>query len=122
MTAKAPGFTVDLGDDSPLEVGGWDGIEGIPDKAKNAQALQQQVDHASVYRQLFSTNAGRYVLNDLIECFFKEDIVRHNDPSGSNSPGLRQGQATVVKRILFMIEFANTGGGKLTGPGAQSEE
>ena len=119
--STAGGFSVDLGDGDPLEVLGWDTLEGLaPDQ--NAREFQKQVDHASMYRQCFSSPAGRYVLNDFIELFFKQDIVHGEDPPGSPLPGIRQGQAHVVKRIFYMIEFANTGGGKLTGSGVLSEE
>jgi hypothetical protein len=33
--------------------------------------------------------------------------------------GIRQGQQDVVRRILSMIEFANTGGGRITGQPTQ---
>ena len=119
--SDTPGFSVDLGDGDPLEVGGWAALEGLaPDQL--AREFQAQVDHASLYRQCFSSSAGRYVLNDLIELFFKQDIVHGEDPPGSLLPGIRQGQAHVVKRIFHMIEFANTGGGKSTGTGVISEE
>lgn len=121
MNAKAPGFSVDLGAGEALEVGGWDTIEGLADDNK-ARAFQEQIDHASLYRQCFSSSAGRYVLNDLIEMFFKQRIVESTDPPGSFAPGIRQGQADVVKRIFHMIEFANTGGGKPTGAGVQQED
>lgn len=121
MTAKGPGFSVDVGSGDPLEVGGWEGLEGLAED-QTARQFQAQLDHASMYRQCFSSPAGRYVLADFIEMFFKQDIVDGNDPPGSLLPGIRQGQAHVVKRILYMIEFANTGGGKQTGAGAISEE
>ncbi len=122
MSEQAPGFTVDVGSGDPLEVGGWAEIDGIVDPKQADRTRKEQVDHASMYRQCFSSPAGRYVLNDLIECFFKQDIVVGEDPPGSLNPGIRQGQAHMVKRIFFMIEFANTGGGKPTGPGAQTED
>ena len=122
MTKNAPAFSVDLGDDDPLAVTGWAEIDGLLDGNQKARTFQGQLDHASMYRQLFSSEAGRYVLNDLIEVFFKQDIVDGNDPPGSLLPGIRQGQAHVVKRIFLMIDFANTGGGKPTGPGVTIEE
>lgn len=117
-----PGFSVDLGSDDPLAVTGWAAIENLADEAQKSRQFQEQLDHASMYRALFDTPGGRYVLNDLIECFFKQDIVMAEDPPGSLAPGIRQGQAHVVKRIFFMIDFANTGGGKPTGSGVQPEE
>ena len=121
MAAQAAGFSVDLGDDKPLEVSGWAAIDGLADD-QMAREWQAQVDHASMYRQCFSSNAGRYVLNDMIEMFFKQDVVLGTDEPGSLLPGIRQGQAHVVKRIFLMIDFANTGGGKPTGTGVKSEE
>lgn len=116
-----PAFSIDLGTGEPLEVSGWDAIEGLADDQKDRE-WQHRVDHASLYRQCFSTTAGRYVLNDFIEQFFKPDIIIGNEPPGSLLPGIRQGQAKVVKRIWYMIEFANTGGGKPTGTGVPTEE
>ncbi len=109
--AAGPGFSIDLGGGEPLEVGGWKMIDGQFDNNQDS-TLQQQIDHASLYRQCFSSSAGRYVLDDLIDMFFKQDIVEAGDAPGSQAPGIRQGQAHVVKRIFSMIEFANTGGGK----------
>ncbi len=118
--SDTPGFSVDLGTGEDLEVGGWDALEGLAPDQKDRE-WQAQVDHASMYRQAFSSPAGRYVLDDMIQMFFKQDIVRGEDPPGSLLPGIRQGQAHVVKRIFHMIEFANTGGGKPTGTGAPEE-
>ena len=119
--SDSPGFSVDLGTDEDLEVKGWAALDGVADDQKDRE-WQAQVDHASMYRQCFSSTAGRYVLNDFIEMFFKQDIVHGEDPPGSLLPGIRQGQAHVVKRIFHMIEFANTGGGKPTGTGVKIEE
>lgn len=121
MSTKSPAFRVDMGGGDPLEVGGWAGLDGIAE-AELDRDFKTQLDHASLYRQCFSTSAGRYVLADFLELFFKQRIVDGNDPPGSLLPGIRQGQADVVKRILAMIEFANTGGGKQTGAGVVSEE
>ncbi len=122
MSENEPGFRVDLGTGEDLDVSGWDAIDGLVDETQAARSHQAQVDHASLYRQCFSSGPGRYVLEDLINIFFKQDVVVATDEPGSLAPGIRQGQAHVVKRIFHMIEFANTGGGKPTGSGAQSEE
>lgn len=119
MTDDAP-FSVDVGGEE-IPVSGWDAIEMNADKQAE-RTFQQELEHASMYRQCFSSNAGKYVLKDLIEVFFKDDIVKATDAPGSFAPGIRQGQATVVKRIFKMIEFANTGGGKPTGTGVPTEE
>ena len=86
------------------------------------ESLQEQVDYASMYRRCFSTPAGRFVLKDLTDQFFRQRIVHAEDEPGSLKPGIRQGQADVVTRIFYMIEFANTGGGKPTGSGVNTEE
>ena len=118
---NTPVFQVDPGGGDPLEIKGWAAIDSLGEDQK-ARTLENQLEQASMYRQCFSTDAGRFVLTDLMELFFKQDIVHYDDPPGSLRPGIRQGQASMVKRIFYMIEFANTGGGKLTGSGVISEE
>jgi hypothetical protein len=120
MSAKVPGYNVDVGSGEPLEVGGWDAIDGLADDHK-ARDLHDQVEYASMYRQCFASDAGRFVLADLIDQFLKPDIVLATDQNGFG-PGIREGQARSVKRILYMIEFANTGGGKPTGAGVVEPE
>ncbi len=122
MTAhQTPGFTIDVGAGDPLKVEGWAEIEGLANNSRS-RALQDQVDHASMYRQCFASNAGRYVLDDFLHAFLMADVIKETDQPGSLMPGVRQGRAEVVKHILYMIEFANTGGGKPTGTGVQTEE
>ena len=118
---STPGLQIDPGGGDPLELEGWPAIDSLGEDQK-ARTLKDELEQASMYRQCFSTDAGRFVLTDLMELFFKQDIVRYDDPPGSLRPGLRQGQASMVKRIFYMIEFANTGGGKLTGSGVSPEE
>ena len=118
---KVPGFNIDLGAGDPLKVTGWEEIDGLVDDTRS-KVLQDQVDHASLYRQCFATSAGRYVLEDFLHSFLMADVIKEGDEPGSLMPGVRQGQANVVKHILYMIEFANTGGGKPTGSGVQIEE
>ena len=119
---SAPGFGVDPGGGDPLKVEGWDALDSIGAEEQSKRQFQDELDHCTMYRQCFSSEAGRYVLNDLINMFFKQRVVQPADPPGSPSPGIRQGQVDVVIRIFRMIEFANTGGGKLTGSGADPEE
>lgn len=122
MSAKGPGFSVDLGTGEDLEVSGWDALETDVVEDQKKATFDDQLDQASMYRQCFSTPAGRHVLADFIHMFLMADIVLEGDEAGSLTPGIRQGQANVVKRCLYMIEFANTGGGKPTGTGVQTEE
>lgn len=114
---QAPAFSVDLGDGDPLELGGWASLEHLSKEVQD-RVLADQIDHASMYRQCFATPAGRYVLHDLMVMYLQQRIVRPGDPE--HAPGIRQGGADVVQRILAMIEFANTGG-RPTGPGAAAK-
>ncbi len=117
---NTPAYEIHIGGE-PVTLSGWDSIESLAEDQK-ARTMADQLDTASMYRQCFSGDAGRFVLTDLMEQFLKQDIIRADDAPGSPSPGIRQGQALIVKRIFYMIEFANTGGGKLTGSGVISEE
>jgi hypothetical protein len=118
MSSERQGFYSELGGE-PLELGGWDALEHLAEDQK-ARQFAEQLEHASMYRQAFSTPAGKYVLQDLFTMFARQRVVQPGDDT--HSPGIRQGQADIVHRILAMIEFANTGGGRPTGPGATTEE
>lgn len=117
---STPSYEIHIGGE-PVELKGWAAIDSLAEDQK-ARTLKDQLDAASLYRQCFSSDAGRFVLTDLMEQFLKQDIIRADDAPGSPLPGIRQGQAHIVKRIFYMIEFANTGGGKLTGSGVIREE
>jgi hypothetical protein len=109
---KTPaGFTVPL-EGGVLELGGWGSIDGLVEDQRE-RTLQAQLEHASMYRQVFSSPNGRAVLEDLLQMYLRQRIVRPGDDQFA--VGIRQGQADVVQRILAMIEFANTGGGRPTG-------
>lgn len=112
-------FQVELGGgQKPLEVEGWAALDGMYEAAaQQSQAhFQQHLDLASIYRQACATPSGRLMLEDLVRMFLMQRIVRPGDDA--HAPGIRQGQQDVVRRILSMIEFANSGGGRQTGPGA----
>lgn len=117
--ADTPGFKFDVGSGEDLEVGGWDAIAGIGDKEQRDRQFQQMLDHSTMYRQAFSTPAGRYVLQDLMDGYLKQRIV--NPDQTERHDAIRQGAADMVQRILYLIEFANTGGGRPTGQ-SQPEE
>ncbi len=87
---------------------GWDAINSDAADELAEREFAEQLDHATLYRQAFTTPAGVYVLEDLIRMFARQRIVRPSDDQFT--VGIRQGQADVVHRILFLIEFANRGG------------
>ncbi len=100
----------DIGGGPPLDVSQWDTLElkGADAEELRERQLQAQLDHASFYRQCFTTEAGRFVLAELIELYVKQRIV---DPEQTEvHAAIRQGGHDVVTRILQVIEFANTGG------------
>lgn len=112
-------FQVEVGGgQKPLEVEGWAALDGMYEAAaKQSEAhFTEHLELASVYRVACATPAGRAMLEDLIRMFLMQRIVRPGDDA--HSPGIRQGQQDVVRRILSMIEFANTGGGRQTGVGS----
>lgn len=111
MKSSETPFKVDL-EEGSAELTGWAGVEHLWQDQMGKQ-LAEQLDHATLYRMTFSSPAGKYVLEDLMRCFLRQRIVRPGDDQFAC--GIRQGQADCVARILAMIEFANTGGGKPTG-------
>lgn len=109
-------FRQELGNGRALDLGqGWAGIDNLTEQAQQLQEaqFQQMLELASRYRQTFSTDAGASVLQDLAAMFLFQRIVQPGD--SEHAPGIRQGQADVLRRILSMVEFANTGGGRVTG-------
>lgn len=112
---RLPGFGPELAG-QVLELTGWDAVDDLFSGADKARTFELQLEHASLYRQCFQTDAGRRVLEDLFELFLRRRIAVPGDPP--LTVGIRQGQADVVMRILAMIDFANRGGGLPTGPGA----
>lgn len=115
-------FQVELaGGQKPIEVEGWAALDGMYDAAakQSSEHFQAHLDMASIYRQACATPSGRAMLEDLIRQFLMQRIVRPGDDA--HSPGIRQGQQDVVRRILSMIEFANTGGGRATGAASTPE-
>lgn len=95
-----------VGGEDVLE--GWEAFEARAGEKFDAKQLQDQLDHATMYRQAFTSQAGIYVLEELIRMYLRQRIAKPGDDT--LAIGLRQGGAEVVQRILFLIEFANKGG------------
>ena len=119
MADDAPTFQFNIGQNEPLRVEGWDAVELLDQDEATKRNFQEELDHCSFYRQCFSSPAGQYVLQDLADGYLKQRIVRPEQSERHDA--VRQGQADVVRRILKMIEFAVTGGGRPTGQ-PQTEE
>lgn len=100
-------------------LGGWKGLESDAAEKLSEQEFTQQLDHATIFRQVFESPNGQYVLKSLIFKYLRNRIVQPGDDNFA--AGIRQGHADVVQDLLFLIEFANTGGGRPTGA-AESEE
>lgn len=101
-------------------LGGWKGLDADAIESLSEQQFAEQLDHATIFRQVFGTENGQYVLKSLIFKYLRTRIVQPHDDQFS--VGIRQGHADVVQDILFLIEFANTGGGRPTGTGAGASE
>lgn len=103
----------DVGGGPPLKLEGWEALS--TENAEKFAALQEQerLDRASLFRQCFTTDAGRYVLQDMITTYLGKRVVDEHQNS-ARADGVRQGRQDVVADILFLIEFANTGGGRLS--------
>lgn len=107
--------------DGKLLLEGWEAVSGNLAEELEAEQFAQALELASLYRMAFtSSEAGRRVLEDLERTFLMQRVVRPGDDQFT--VGIRQGQVDVVARILAMVEFANTGGGRPTGPGAAQQE
>jgi len=109
-------FRQELGNGRALELGeGWAAIENLTEQAQQLQEaqFQQRLDLASAYRETFSTDAGARVLKDLATMFLFQRT--HQAADEGVLPAVRAGQQDVLRRVLAMVEFANTGGGRITG-------
>ena len=114
--SAAPKYGHDVGGAAGrVELEGWAGLEADALDEITRRALQADVDHASMYRRAFSSHEGAYVLRDMMGVHMLGPVVTAE--STQFQAGIRQGEANAVRRILALIEFANTGG-KLTGTGA----
>lgn len=114
MSAKSP-VSFDVGGGDPLVAEGWASLDTDAAEALKEKEFQERLDQATMYRLAYTTEAGRFVLQEMINAYLVTRIV---DPAQQNAraDGIRQGGQDVVIRILQMIEFANTGGGRPPNP------
>ena len=62
---------------------------------------------AKLHADVFSTEAGEELLKRWISVFLTRPIVRPGEDAFSQ--GIREGQADVIRQILYNIELARTG-------------
>lgn len=112
-------FQVELGGgQKALELEGWAALDGMYEAAakQSEEQFKAHLETASCFRLALATPAGKVMLDYLIRTYYMQRIVKPGDDE--HAPGIRQGQQDVVRVMLAMIEFANSGGGRPTGPGA----
>jgi len=63
---------------------------------------------ATNFRECFSTEAGKFVLDRLINITILRPTV--TPESTQFDAGIREGRADLVRQILQQVEFAETGG------------
>lgn len=80
---------------------GWESLQEITDRSKEES---QAREIANAYFNCFNTEAGRWVLEDLVNKFLTKPIVRPGESSEAN--GVREGRADIVRQILLQVEYA----------------
>lgn len=81
---------------------GWESLQEIVDHSKEQK---QATDIATAYFNAFNTEAGKFVLDNMIETFLTKPIVRSGEDAYAQ--GIRQGSANVVYQIIQQLEYAN---------------
>ena len=94
--------------DKLLEQSGWDALE-IDDlaqaRSRHAQANESR-EIATRFHECFRTDAGRYVLNRLIQITVLRPTV--TPTSTQFEAGIREGRADLVRQILAQLDIAET--------------
>ena len=86
---------------------GWTPHEGLEPRELSAIEQKKAVEFASLYNQVFSTGAGRA----LLEHWVQTTIMRPTVLGRSHAEdGIREGRADFVRGILAQIEMARRGG------------
>lgn len=79
----------------------WESLNEVIDKTDE---YKRAGEIASAYLSCFSTDAGSWVLDNMIEAFMTKPIVRSGEDAYAQ--GIRQGRADVIMQIIGQIEYA----------------
>jgi hypothetical protein len=79
----------------------WESLEQITDRSKEQEKAQEL---ATLYFTCFNTEAGRLVIDNLVEVFMTKPIVRSGEDAYAQ--GIRQGRYDVVSQIIQQVEYA----------------
>lgn len=79
----------------------WESLNEIIDRSDEEAKAR---DIATAYFNCFSTEAGQYVLDSMIESFMTKPVVRSGEDAYAQ--GIRQGRQDVVMQIIQQLEFA----------------
>lgn len=79
----------------------WKSLDEIIDRSEEEKKASEI---ASAYLNTFSTEAGKFVLDSMIETFLTKPIVRSGEDAYAQ--GIRQGRADVIMQIIGQIEYA----------------
>jgi len=82
-------------------VSGWESLNEIIDRT-DEQSKATEI--ATAYYQCFNTEAGKWVLDHMIETFMTKPIVRSGEDNFAQ--GIRQGRYDVVVQLLNQVEYA----------------
>lgn len=79
----------------------WESLNEIIDRSDEEAKAR---DIASAYFNCFNTEAGQWVIEDLVNKFLTKPIVRPGDDAYAQ--GVREGRADLVRQLLIQIEYA----------------
>lgn len=83
----------------------WDDLEAkTPDAVK--QTREKQASLAKNYHACFTTNAGKVVLDHLVQSFIMTNDTPFNSPNVEFEAGYHAGEAGLVKMILNQLKKA----------------
>lgn len=79
----------------------WESLNEIIDRTDEQR---QASEIATAYFNCFDSEAGRWVMEDLVNKFLTKPIVRPGEDAYAQ--GVREGRADLVRQILIQIEYA----------------
>lgn len=79
----------------------WESLNEIIDRT-DEQTRASEI--ATAYYTCFNTDAGQWVIEDLVNKFLTKPIVRPGEDAYAQ--GIREGRADLIRQILIQIEYA----------------